>query len=484
MPLLLNIDADSGAALYKQVYDALRSRILDGQLSAGAKLPSSRELAESLSISRQTVTIAYEQLLAEGYIEGKRGSGTYVASTIPEALLRTGGGKGAKAAPPSARLSIRGEALGLWPKPDRIDPHELAFRAGTPALDAFPYELWRRLSSQYWTGRPDRVAGYLDPGGFPPLRRAIAAYLTESRGVRCEPEQIIVTSGSQQSLALAAHVLLDAGGQVAVEDPGYKLASAAFAAAGLRIEPVRVDDDGLDPADLRSGTGMVYVTPSHQYPLGCTLTLTRRLELIEWASRHRAWILEDDYDSEYRYSGRPLTAMQGLDSHGCVVYLGTFSKVLLPALRLGYLVAPPDVVDAFTAAKAVADRHSPTPEQAVVARFIDEGHFARHLRRMRVLYAERQRLLLDAIAKEAGDLLEVPGSPAGMHLVARMLTHQSESDVVRAAAERGLYVRGLSAFRVSRRLPPALVLGYAGVREQEIRPAVRKLVQAMRAPAP
>jgi GntR family transcriptional regulator/MocR family aminotransferase len=394
----ITLDPSAATPLYRQLYEGLRAAILSGRLKAGARLPATRALASDFGVSRNTVMNAYAQLLAEGYVEGEVGSGTYVSRTLPDELLhaRSHAIQVHQLTQEGRRLSQRGARLASMQVPTPRFPSGVkAFRPGIPALDAFPYELWARLMARRWR-RPQRaLLGYGDPAGYRPLREAIAAYLGEARAVRCRAEQVIVVAGSQQALDLTARMLLDEGEGAWIEDPGYLGARGALVGAGARLAPIPVDGEGLDVAagEVSSPAArLVYVTPSHQYPFGVTMSLPRRLALLKWASQAGAWVIEDDYDSEYRYAGRPLAALQGLDSEGRVIYLGTFSKVLFPALRLGYMVVPPDLVDAFMAARALSDRHCPVLDQAALADFIGDGHFARHIRRMRALYAERQAI--------------------------------------------------------------------------------------------
>ncbi|HEX2037108.1 MAG TPA: PLP-dependent aminotransferase family protein [Chloroflexota bacterium] len=508
--------------LYRQLYDQLREAILSGQLAAGTRLPATRTLQATLGVARTTVVNAFAQLLAEGYLEAKVGSGTYVASTLPDHLLHAGrqgspshppavrrhltharragqepvpagdgiGAGGRAASAPGRGLSQRGTLLAGTPVFPRSSvplpvgrPERLAFRPGLPAMDAFPWGTWATLAARRWRRPPAELVGYGEAAGYRPLREAVAAYLGAARAVRCDPQQVIVVAGSQQGLDLAARVLLDVGDPVWIEDPGYLGARGALLAAGAQLVPVPVDEQGLDVEAGRARcpqARLAYVTPSHQYPLGMTMTLARRLALLEWARQSGAWVLEDDYDSEYRYTGRPLAALQGLDRHGRVIYLGTFSKVLFPALRLGYVVAPPDLVAAFVAARALADRHSPSVDQAVLADFIAEGHFVRHLRRMRLLYAERQRALLEAAGHTVQGLLEVAPAPAGMHLVGRLPPGVSDSAAARRAAGRGLVTPPLSAYALGPPRQSGLILGYAAVPAPEHLPAMRRLGAALR----
>jgi GntR family transcriptional regulator/MocR family aminotransferase len=431
-------------------------------------------------------TQAFNQLLAEGYLESRMGSGTYVATKLPDELLRVrlrrrqavGGGGQRKGI-----LSRRGESLSAVPLGAMADAGQpCPVRPWVPDLDEFPWRLWSRLLARYHR-RPRRwLLTYGEPAGYRPLRRAIAEHLGAARGVRCSWEQVIVVSGSQQALDLAARMLLDPGDAAWVEDPGYAGTRGALVAAGADVVPVMVDGEGLDVnagVERRPGARLACVTPSHQYPLGVTMSLARRLQLLDWAERAGAWVLENDYDSEYRYAGRPLAALQGLDTGGRVIYTGTFSKVLFPALRVGYLVAPPDLVDAFAAARAFADRGSAPVEQAVLADFLVEGHFASHVRRMRALYAERQQALVEAARRELAGLLDVPRKDSGMHLLGRLPDGVRDVDASLRAAEAGVEAPALSAFGL---VPPrrgGLVLSYAAVSEGDIREGVERLRTAL-----
>ena len=494
--VMVPLDRSSGAALHRQLYEGLREGILAGRFPAGARLPSTRGLAAELGVARNTVTSAFTQLLAEGYLEGRVGSGTYVAGALPDEMLRARrGARGAglpheeESVPSGRRLSRRGELLaGTRTVTLRDVGRPRAFRPCVPALEEFPRKEWRQISARRWRRPPGGLLGYGDPAGYWPLREAIAGYLGAARAARCSPEQVVVVSGSQQALDLAARVLLDPGDAVWVEDPGYAGARAALVGAGARLVPVPVDGDGLDVSagtEREAGARLAYVTPSHQYPLGPTMGLGRRLELLRWASRAGAWIVEDDYDGEYRYSGRPLEALQGLDDEGRVVYVGTFSKVLFPALRLGYLVVPPDLVDAFVAARELSDRHSPVMDQAVLADFILEGHFARHVRRMRTLYAARQEALVEASGRALDGLIDVAPAEAGMHLVGFLPQGSNDREASQKAAAHGVEAPPISAYAL-RGSPyhepvhrPGLLLGYAALTEAEILRGVRRLAAVL-----
>jgi GntR family transcriptional regulator/MocR family aminotransferase len=480
----LQLDAASNVPLYYQLYEGLRSAILGGPLAANTRLPASRALAKELSVSRTTVMEAYSQLFAEGYIEGKIGSGTYVSHTLPDTVLHISMATNAAPARQARSPSRRGKLLGTIPtslSPDRGTPR--AFRLGLPAFDTFPFDIWARLMSRYWRKPPPELLAYGEPAGFWPLREAIAEYLRASRGVRCTPHQVIIVAGSQQGLDLATRVLLDPGDKVWFEDPGYLGARAALTSAGSELVPVPVDREGLNIAQAIaqcSAARLAYITPSHQFPLGVTMSLSRRLALIEWAQRADAWILEDDYDSEYRYTGRPLPALQGLDTENRTVYLGTLSKTLFPSLRLGYLVVPDDLVDTFIAAKAVLDRHAPLVEQAVLAQFIAEGHFARHIRRTRMLYAERQAALVEAAARELTGLLEINPAESGMHLLGYLPDGADDQAVSRLAASFGVDASALSSYALLPQRRGGLLLGYTAFSQSEIMHGVRRLAQALR----
>lgn len=484
-PLNIALDPAAPAPIYRQLYEGLRRVILNGSLPQGTKLPSTRALALELDIGRNTVINAYEQLLAEGYLESKIGSGTYVAAELPDDLLRVRADEPhtAMAGGDGRALSRRGDLLAAA---SVSEPHDFAvpraFRPGLPALDAFPFKTWARLWSRRWRKPSMELLGYGDPAGYRPLREIIAAYIGAARGVRCETEQVIMVAGSQQALTMAARVLLNEGDVVWVEDPGYPGARAAFQGAGARLIPVPVDEQGLDlsaGASLAPDARLIYVTPSHQYPLGITMSLSRRLALLDWARRAHAWVLEDDYDSEFRYAGLPLAALQGLDNDGRVIYLGSFSKTLFPSLRIGYVVVPPDLVDAFVASRALIDRGSPSMEQAVLADFIAEGHFERHIRRMRSLYAERQAALIEAAPGELGGLLEVMRSSSGMELIGWLPEGVDDRDASRSAAARDVEVTPLSTYYAGPPHRGGLLLGYTGVDEQEIRDGVRRLGAAL-----
>ncbi len=489
----LAIDPKATASRYTQLYTALRDSILAGHMTPGVRLPSTRDLGRTLGVARNTVTAAFEQLVAEGYLESRVGDGTYVSSALPDDLLQVHTERLPArhvVAEPALHLSTRYRAIVNTPMGGATDEQTpRAFRTGIPALDAFPYSIWSRLVARRWRNPVPELLTYGDAAGYLPLRQAIADYLGAARGVHCRVEQVMITAGSQHALDLVAQVLLDPGDPVWIEDPGYRGARAALLGVGAKLIPVPVDHEGLSVeagVKAQPQARMVYVTPSHQYPTGVTMSVARRLALIEWAHGADAWILEDDYDSEYRFHGRPLAALQGLDTpgperHSRVLYTGTFSKVLFPGLRLGYVVTPPALTDAFTQTLHLAHRYLSVIEQAVLADFITEGHFARHLRRMRTLYAARQQALISAIQHDLPNVLTVDPAPAGLHLVGWLANKWDDQTVAKAAAAQGIEVAALSAYTLLPTPRQGLVLGYAMLTEEEIGLGVQGLQRAMRA---
>lgn len=472
---------------YKALYEQLRSSILTGQLGAGTRLPPSRTLAVETGLSRNTVLAAFEQLQAEGYITGRQGSGTYVAHLLPEQLLASGSRSSTTGAAPtsvstSAKLSARGERLAMTrrvPLPSVLGraPRGTSFLIGLPALDAFPGDTWLKLYSERFRTSGVRLMRYDDPAGYRPLREAIAGYISTARGIHCRAEQVIITTGSQQALEFCARILLDPGDAAWLEDPGYLGARAALVSASARIIPVPVDENGLDVDAgrvLEPRARLAVVTPSHQFPLGHTMSLERRLALIDWASTQDSWIVEDDYDAEFRYLGRPHAALMAIDSHQRVIYVGTFSKVLFPGLRLGYVIAPPDLVDAFLAAHLSTDMHAHVIDQAVVTDFIEQGHFARHLRRTRVLHRERQQELL-RLAEPLGEDLRLVPSDGGLHLVGLLEAHRDDRAVAKSALRQGVHVWPLSNHYLRPEQNPALLLGYAGTTTEDMRHGIATL---------
>jgi GntR family transcriptional regulator/MocR family aminotransferase len=490
------LDRRSGTPLFRQLYLQLKEAILAGGVKAGARLPATRELGRLLKVSRQTVLSAYEQLTAEGYLEGAVGKGTFVSASLPAVdravaqadAQAAGQAVHEEAAPPLVRpLSARGEAMAAAMA--RVRHHDSAlrtFRTSMPGLDLFPFEVWRKLEARHWRRR-ELALGYGDAAGHPPLRELLCAYLMASRGVRCTPEQIVITAGSQQALYLLAQLLLAPGDGVWLESPGYQGALAPFAVAGARICPVPVDVEGMDVSYAEArypDARMAFATPSHQLPLGATMSLARRLQLLRWAETRRAWIVEDDYDSEYRYTGPPLASLQSLDRAGSVIYVGTLSKVLFPGLRLGYIVAPPGLAGPLARAKAVVDRHNPIVPQAVLADFIQEGHFARHIRRTRDAYGERRSAMLEALHGRLDGALACGPSDAGLDLCVGVTNGLSEAEAASRALAAGVDLRTLAYYTNPAAgpdcaVPPGLLLGFSAFTPQQIRAGVARLEQAL-----
>ena len=489
---LIPLDEASSEPLHAQIYRQMRELIRSQRLAPGTRLPSTRTLSEELAVSRTTVLTAFASLLAEGYISGRTGAGTFVTESIPDRSLTVANETTAIApnashapAPATLRLSRRGKLLAAtdttWAQPNTARPR--AFRVGYPAFDAFPAQLWSRLVARRWKKPPPSLLWYGDPRGYRPLREAVAGYLGTARGVRCDPDQVIIVNGSQQALALAVQLLLDEGDAAWLEDPGYLGARSAMEAAGARIAPVPIDAEGIDIAAglcIAPDPRLIYVTPSHQFPLGAAMSIARRSALLALAARTGAWIIEDDFDAEFRYSGRPLRALQGMDVDGRVIYVGTFSKVLAPSMRQAYVVVPPVLVDVFASARVVAGLHAPTIEQAVLADFIDGGHFTRHIRRMRTLYHERQDALVAAAAQELEDVLDIAPVDAGMHLIGWLRGDIAEHTAAARAAAADVIVQPLSSFSLSATHRRGLVLGYSGIRPSLIWRGARVLGEVLR----
>lgn len=475
--MLLSLDRDSSVPLLRQLYLELRRAILSGVPPAGARLPPTRALAERLGIARNSVVAAYEQLHAEGFIEGRVGAGSFVSRDLPEVP------DGAPPAPPVAEPERAGP-----PATNRAgggaSPYGSApFNTGRCDLDDRTLRVWRGLTLRRLQQPDPALLGYADPAGPWPLREAIARYLRTARAVRCEPEQVVVTAGAQQAIDLVLRVLVEPGIPVWMEDPGYPAVRGALEAARARVVPVPVDGQGMDVAAgiaAEPAARLAYVTPSSQYPLGVVLSMARRLELLAWARRAGAWVLEDDYDSEFRYAGRPLASLQGIDQGGRVIYVGTFSKVLFPGLRLGYAVVPPELLDPLLAARQRSDWHPAGLEAGVVADFLEEGHFAPHLRRMRQRYWAARDALVEAVRSHLGDWMTAETPDQGMKLLARPRPGLLDHDVSAVAARRGLVAKPVSPMFIA--VPPTqgLMLGFTGHEAGALRWAARELADALR----
>jgi GntR family transcriptional regulator / MocR family aminotransferase len=477
---MIAIDRESATPIHRQIYDAYRSAIVDGGLRPGERIPSSRVLGQELGVSRFPVLNAYAQLLAEGYFMSRIGAGTVVSTSLPDqppsgvsnvahpaAVIRSG-----------PRPVAKRSSLLPWPHPSPWLLGWGAFGVGQVAVDQFPIHIWSDLVARRSRIMSARSLHYSDGMGSPALRETIAGYLRTSRSVRCTPEQIMIVSGSQQALEITARVLIDPGSRVWMEEPGYHLARRVFSLAGSKIIPVPVDSEGLNvAAGIRLGrtARLAYVTPSHQFPLGHTMSASRRLQLLDWAQKTGGWIVEDDYDSEYRYESLPIASVQGVDSNARVIYIGTFSKVVFPSLRLGYVVIPPDLVQSFLTVRRIIDIAPAGLYQDVLADFMKDGHFARHIRRMRVVYRERRSALVESIERELGSTIEILGSEAGMHLTVVLPRRSRDLEIAQRAAKQGLWIWPLSDAYFSDATRSGFILGFGSTPAEQIPEAVRKL---------
>ena len=463
----------------QQLYRLLRKAILSRVLPPDARLPSSRELSSELVVCRNTVLYAYQQLLAEGFVEGRSGSGTFVTDTMP--------------VPPAAQSKTALERAKIAAEPPTLSRrgHELvdhagashqqwgAFVPGVPDVTQFPHALWSRLQAKVWRKPEPDTLTYAQGGGHMPLREALAEYLKIARSVDCLPEQVVVTAGIHQSIDLCLRLLSDPGDLAWVEDPGYWGVRNLLRASGLKIRPIPVDADGMCPGaeDMEHVPRFIFVTPSHQYPMGSVMGLARRRKLLEYAKQHGCWIVEDDYDSEFRYSGKPLLSLQGMDSANRVLYLGTFSKTMFPGLRLGYTVLPLSLVKPFITGVNELHRAGNVLTQATLAEFITQGFFVSHIRRMRALYSARLRLLEETILRRYGESeIRAVGSDAGLHLVLQLPSYCDDKAIAQEAEQAGIAVRPLSLYYLDPAAAPrGLLLGYGCTAETQIVPAFETL---------
>lgn len=478
MDLAIALDNNSDIPLYHQLYTELRQAILTGRLQPHQQLPSTRWLAKSLGISRSTVTQSYEQLFSEGYLQTKIGAGTFVSEELPDELLTTQPVKSKYGnASTKIELSIYGKNVESADIGVTDSDLPISFNYGRPALDRFPLKLWRKLLSRHCASNLDLLDYSLEPKGHQPLREAIASYLSCSRAVQCSPEQIIITSGSQQAIDLITRLFINPGDKICLEEPCYQGARNIFQAHGAKLIPVEVDESGLIVRQLVNipQVKLIYVTPSHQFPTGAVLSLPRRLELLRWAKETGAIIIEDDYDSEYRYSSRPIPALQGLDCDRAVIYIGTFSKVLFPSLRIGYLVVPKNLQSLFGRAKWLCDRQSPLIEQQVLTDFINEGHLARHIRKMRNLYDLRRQALVAALQEYFGQKVTILGENAGIHLMIKIKTNLSDRELIDRAKQVGVGLTSLQKYYLQAKNQGEFLLGYSELDEWQIKEGIRRL---------
>ncbi|MCW3466255.1 MocR-like pyridoxine biosynthesis transcription factor PdxR [Chitinophaga nivalis] len=470
IPAGIQLSKTSDVPLYMQLYTQFKDMIARGQLQPGDRVPSSRNLAAELGVSRIIVNQCFEHLIMEGYFAGKTGVGTFIAAVLPEQLLQvstaTAPAPPTEPAPASAFTSNR-----IADKP---------FQIGLPSLDRFPYHTWNKVAGNILKTFKHFHLGYEDTLGYDSLRKAIAAYLRLARGVRCDPSQVVVVTGSQQGLHLVLQLLLEPGDHVWMEDPGYYGIKLALRHARMNICPIPVQSDGLDidyALQHYPTARMAYVTPTHQFPLGCRLSAEKRQRLLNWAAENNSWILEDDYDSEYRYEGRPTPCLQSADQHGRVIYTGTFSKVMFPGLRLAYLVLPSaELVQKCSRIKEGIDRQSPALEQFIMCGFMEQGHFIRHIHKMRLLYAERQQILITLLEQHLHAYLEVDHIPAGMHVVCRLKQPTDIALLKKALKARQLQVSFVSTFTLEHPQPPALLLGFPAFSAYKLKTATAQLL--------
>ncbi len=473
----LDVGIHQQLPLFQQIYNGIRCKILSGLLRPGVKLPSSRDLSKQLNISRNTVLQAFDQLITEGYLECKTGSGTFVAITLPESWLPTTHADGAHPTMPAPQIKLSDYARRVTQINMQQEKDSQTFCVGIPDLKAFPHKLWNRLCQQYPETGLTTLMGTGSPAGYFPLREAIAEYVRTSRSAQCEPHQVIITTGAQQALDLCARILINAGETAAIEEPGYMGARHTLLSVGAKLLTCPVDANGLILETLHRSTPppkLLYVTPAHQYPMGAMMPLARRVELLNWASNKQCWIIEDDYDSEYHYQGRPTACLQGLSTQQQVIYIGSFSKVLFPSLRLGYLILPTPLVEVFSKAKQQTTGDIPLHTQAVTATFMQEGHFNRHIRRTRIIYAEKLNALL-AAAKNLSPWCIAHAQGAGMHLTLEFKKGIKEQQVIEKLDQKNIVCSSLSHYFYGQKKKQGLVLGFTNSSLEEIGLGINKL---------
>ena len=481
----IELDRDSATPLYRQLYLQIRKQILTGRLQGGIRLPSTRTLSQELQLSRITLLNAFDQLIAEGFLVSRTGAGTYVS----DEWQRSAGAELQAPAPPKlselsqSMLSLRSDHFRGVSYADWDPATPTSFLPSHSTYDAFPQAIWRRLMNRHLLKPTKAILGYGELQGLQAFRTAIAEYVFDARGIDCSAGQVVIVSGAQQAFNLLGMLLLNPQDSVWMEDPGHIAARIALQAQGAQVIPLRIDEQGID---VQQGltecpdARLVFCTPSRQHPLGVTLSYARRQALIDWAAQHQSWIIEDDCDSEFRYSGRLLPALYAMDQMARVIYVGTFSKVLFPSLRLGYVILPQALVEPFCTLRAVMDRSPPTLLQATTADFMIEGHFLGHIRRMRALYKARQEALIEQLEKQIGSFFRITPTDAGMHLIAWLPPELSDTDIARQLAQYNIHTYALSDYSIKHALPPALLIGFAGTPENQARERVEALAQALR----
>ncbi|MBB2148266.1 MocR-like pyridoxine biosynthesis transcription factor PdxR [Pedobacter gandavensis] len=483
----INLDRSLKTPLYIQLYDAIKQNVFDGMLKHGDRMPSTRSLATEFSISRNCVLLAFEQLTLEGFLTSKTGDGTYVCEqvnelkpSVRELKKRSAVEERTLIATETAEVPLHAKFVLNYIGQEAMLP----FQPSIPSLPDFPFQIWAKIAANVYRNIHKLHLGYDSAQGFLPLREALTDYLRINRSISCTADQIVLVNGSSQAMHLIAELLLKKEDQCWMEDPGFLRAKSAFARFGAKICPVPIAASGMDLDYARKhfpAAKLAYVTPSHQYPLGETMPLMERIKLLKWAAQQNMWVIEDDYESEFRYVNRPIPALKGLDTFGKVIYVGTFNKTLFPALRIGYMVLPSvALAQQFTIAKAVIDRQSPVIDQAILTEFILEGHFSRHLRRMRLVYRKAQEDLVALLKQHLGDFLRVETTDAGMHLVAWLLDDEDATAVANKARANGVFIYAVDELSVAFKHPAALIIGFTGFSLKMMEEAVLKLKEILK----
>jgi GntR family transcriptional regulator/MocR family aminotransferase len=481
----IELDRANSIPLYRQLYLQIRKQILSGRIQGGVRLPSTRTLSKELSLSRITILNAFDQLIAEGFLASRTGAGTYVGN---EWESRGIADDDSQRQPPrlsdlsQSVLSLRSNHFRGVSYADWAAGSPTSFLPSHSAYDAFPQHIWKRLMNRHLHKPTKAMLGYGELQGLQALRTAIAEYVFDARGIDCSAEQVVIVSGAQQAFNLLGMLLLNPQDRVWMEDPGHIAARIALQAQGGLVVPLRIDEQGID---IQQGLAqcpdarLVFTTPSRQHPLGVTMSFARRQELIDWAAHNQSWIIEDDCDSEFRYNGRPLPALCAMDQWARVIYVGTFSKVLFPSLRLGYVILPHALIEPFCTLRAVMDRSPPTLLQAVTADFMGEGHFLGHIRRMRALYQARQQALVEQLQQRLGGFFKITPVEAGMHLIAWLPPQLDDDAIAKELARHNIHTYALSDYCIEHVLPPALLIGFAGTPEDQAKARVEALAQAL-----